>query len=123
VILYDADRIERVAGRPDRELAEAQREMILDPSDPEILRKAREDGVHEAILEAAVKSPVYRYLKEWKLALPLHVEFGTLPMLFYIPPLLPVAASVRSETSRRKCWNVPSPEPESTQEKQRQSTG
>src|SRR5512143_1595146 len=95
MLLYDADRIERSAGRPDRELAEAQRETILDPSDPEILRKAREDGVHEAILDAAMKSPVYRYLKEWKLALPLHAEFGTLPMLFYVPPLLPVAASVR----------------------------
>ncbi|HEX7523525.1 MAG TPA: nitrate reductase subunit beta [Candidatus Deferrimicrobium sp.] len=95
MLLYDADRIERTAGRPDREMAEAQREMILDPSDPEILRKAREDGVHEAILEAAVKSPVYRYLKEWKLALPLHAGFGTLPMLFYVPPLLPEAASVR----------------------------
>jgi nitrate reductase beta subunit len=36
-------------------------------------------------------------VKEWGLALPLHPEFRTLPMLFYVPPLLPVMASL-SET-------------------------
>ena len=29
-------------------------------------------------------------MREWKLALPLHVEHRTFPMLFYVPPLLPV---------------------------------
>jgi nitrate reductase beta subunit len=33
---------------------------------------------------------VYSFVKEWGLALPLHPEFRTLPMLFYVPPLLPV---------------------------------
>jgi nitrate reductase beta subunit len=28
---------------------------------------------------------------KWKLALPLHPEFRTLPMLYYVPPLLPVS--------------------------------
>ena len=32
-------------------------------------------------------------MKEWKLALPLHVEYRTFPMLFYVPPLLPVMSS------------------------------
>ena len=32
-------------------------------------------------------------MKVWGLALPLHPEFRTLPMLFYVPPLLPGAAS------------------------------
>ena len=27
---------------------------------------------------------------KWKLALPLHIEYRTSPMLFYVPPLLPV---------------------------------
>jgi nitrate reductase beta subunit len=27
---------------------------------------------------------------EWKLALPLHPEFRTMPMLYYVPPLMPV---------------------------------
>ena len=44
-------------------------------------------------------------MKEWDLALPLHPEFRTLPMLFYVPPLLPVMASVteadNSEQSKK----------------------
>jgi nitrate reductase beta subunit len=96
VLLYDADRIEQVASLPDKELEEAQRDLILDPDDPAVIRQARENGVHDKIMEAAQKSPVYRYVKEWKLALPLHPEFRTLPMLFYVPPLLPVMASMRN---------------------------
>ena len=46
------------------------------------------------MLEAAQKSPVYRFVKEWRLALPLHPEFRTLPMLFYVPSLTPIMASV-----------------------------
>jgi nitrate reductase beta subunit len=97
VILYDADRIEEAAGRPDSELVEAQRGLILDPHDPLIISKAREGGVHDKIIEAARKSPVYKFVKDWKLALPLHPEFRTFPMLFYVPPLLPVMASVKEE--------------------------
>lgn len=95
-LLYDADRIEEMAARPDNELVDAQRELILDPSDPEVCAKAREDGVHESIIEAAKKSPVYKFVKEWQLALPLHPEFRTLPALFYVPPLLPVAATIEN---------------------------
>ncbi|MDP3981262.1 MAG: nitrate reductase subunit beta, partial [Chlamydiota bacterium] len=43
---------------------------------------------------AAQDSPVYKFVKTWGLALPLHPEYRTLPMLFYVPPLLPVMASV-----------------------------
>ena len=38
VLLYDADRIHATAMRPDHELVDAQREMILDPFDPEVVR-------------------------------------------------------------------------------------
>ncbi len=93
VLLYDADRIESVAARPDNELVDAQREMILDPFDPEVIRQAGLDGVHEKIVESAQKSPVYKFVKVWKLALPHHPEYRTIPMLFYVPPLLPVIAS------------------------------
>ena len=94
VLLYDADRIEETAARPDRELVDAQRDMILDPFDPEVIRKAQKDGVHDKIIEAARKSPVFKYVKVWKLALPHHPEWRTVPMLFYVPPLLPVIASL-----------------------------
>ncbi|HEU5404263.1 MAG TPA: nitrate reductase subunit beta [Terriglobales bacterium] len=97
VLLYDADRIESAAKHPDDELVEAQREIILDPFDPAVIAQAREDGVEDKVLESAQRSPVYRFVKQWKIALPLHPEFRTLPMLFYVPPLLPVAGSMHDE--------------------------
>ena len=93
VVLYDAEKIDEVAKRPDAELVDAHRDMILDPFDPEIIAEALNCGIHEDVIQAAQKSPVFKYVKEWKLALPLHIEYRTLPMLFYVPPLLPVMAS------------------------------
>ena len=90
VLLYDADRIESVAQQEDENLVAAQRQMILDPFDPQVQAEALESGVPEEVIEAAQRSPVYKFVKEWGLALPLHPEFRTLPMLFYVPPLLPV---------------------------------
>jgi nitrate reductase beta subunit len=97
VLLYDADRIHQTAMRPDHELVDAQREMILDPFDPEVVRQARKDGIGDAVLESARNSPVFKYVKKWKIALPLHPEFRTLPMLFYVPPLLPVTGSTNDD--------------------------
>ena len=90
ILLYDADKIHETASLPDGELIDAQRKMILDPRDPDVVAEARRNGVHDSTIEAAQRSPVYRFVKEWGLALPLHIEFRTLPMLFYVPPLLPV---------------------------------
>ncbi|SHJ95211.1 respiratory nitrate reductase beta subunit [Malonomonas rubra DSM 5091] len=90
VLLYDADRIEAVAKLEDKELAAAQREMILDPFDPEVIAAAKKAGIATAVMDAARKSPTYKFVKEWGIALPLHPEFRTLPMLFYVPPLLPI---------------------------------
>ncbi|MDO8692127.1 MAG: nitrate reductase subunit beta, partial [Dehalococcoidia bacterium] len=96
VLLYDADRIEQTAKNADADLVEAQRELILDPFDPGIVAQARENGISEAVLDSARKSPVYQFVKRFKLALPLHAEFRTMPMLFYVPPMLPVTAQVDS---------------------------
>jgi nitrate reductase beta subunit len=46
------------------------------------------------VIDAALRSPVYQLIKAWKLALPLHPEFRTLPMVWYIPPLSPVSRHV-----------------------------
>ncbi len=35
------------------------------------------------------EGPVYKLAKEWKVALPLHSEFGTKPNVYYVPPLAP----------------------------------
>lgn len=92
VLLYDAERIEDVAALPPTEMIAAQRSLILDPHDEEVVREARENGVHDEVIRSARRSPVYRFVKEWGIALPPHVEYRTLPMLFYVPPMLPVMA-------------------------------
>jgi nitrate reductase beta subunit len=75
-----------------------QRELIVDPFDPEIVRQAVANGIRPDVIEAAQKSPVYKFVKLWKLALPPHIEYRTLPMLFYVPPLLPVLSSFDGTT-------------------------
>ena len=45
-------------------------------------------------MEAARKSPVYKLAKELRVALPLHPEYRTMPMVWYIPPLSPVVDEV-----------------------------
>jgi nitrate reductase beta subunit len=70
-------------------------DMILDPFDPEVIAAAKANGIADSTIDAAQYSPTYKFVKTWGLALPLHPEFRTLPMLFYVPPLLPVMASVR----------------------------
>jgi nitrate reductase beta subunit len=74
----------------------AQRNIIKDPFDPEIIAAARANGIPDSKIEAAQKSPVYQFVKKWGIALPLHPEFRTLPMLFYVPPLGPVLAKVEN---------------------------
>jgi len=93
VLLYDADRIDEVAKLPDHELVEAHRSLILDPHDPRVIEEARRSGIHDSVIESAQQSPVYKFVKVWKLALPPHIEFRTLPMLFYVPPMSPLQAS------------------------------
>jgi len=96
-VLYDADRIEEVANLRDEELIEGQRSLILDPHDPHVIDEAMKNGIPEAVIESAQNSPVYKYVVEWKIALPPHIEYRTFPMLFYVPPMAPVIAS-RTET-------------------------
>ncbi|MBI2850435.1 MAG: nitrate reductase subunit beta [Chloroflexi bacterium] len=93
LLLYDAERIESVAKTPDAGLVEAQRSLILDPNDERVVAAARKNGIGDDWISVARKSPVYKFVKEWGIALPLHAEFRTLPMLFYVPPVLPVLAS------------------------------
>ncbi|MEX5214138.1 MAG: nitrate reductase subunit beta [Nitrospiraceae bacterium] len=98
VILYDADRIEQSASvEHERDLYEAQVGLFLDPHDPAVQVQARGDGIPDNWMEAATRSPVYKLAVEWRLAFPLHPEYRTLPMVWYIPPLSPVANSVESD--------------------------
>jgi len=95
LLLYDADRLEEAAKLPDEQLVEAQRAIIQDPFDLRIIAAAKANGISDETIEAAQRSPVYKFVNRWKLALPLHPEFRTLPMLFYVPPLLPILARMK----------------------------
>jgi nitrate reductase / nitrite oxidoreductase, beta subunit len=90
VLLYDATRMEQAAKVPAEALVEAQRAMLLDPFDPVVIAGAEANGISSEMIAAAQSSPVYKFVREWELALPLHPEFRTLPMLYYVPPLVPV---------------------------------
>jgi nitrate reductase beta subunit len=92
VLLYDASRIGDVAAAREEELVDAHRSLVLDPNDPAVIAAARRNGVHDSVIESAQKSPVYQFVKVWKIALPPHIEYRTLPMLFYVPPMSPVMA-------------------------------
>jgi nitrate reductase beta subunit len=97
VMLYDADRIEAAASvEAETDLYRAQLGIFLDPRDPQVIDQARADGVPEAWIEAAADSPVYRMAIEWKVAFPLHPEFRTLPMVWYVPPLSPVQGAAEA---------------------------
>lgn len=97
VLLYDADRIEEAASvENEKDLYEAQLNVFLNPHDPEVIAQARRDGIPENWIDGAQKSPVYKMAMEWKVAFPLHPEYRTLPMVWYIPPLSPVQSAVES---------------------------
>ncbi len=100
VLLYDAEKIEATAKRPDHELVDAQRDMILDPFDEHVIREAKKNGIADSTIRAAQESPVYKFVKEWGIALPPHVEYRTLPMLFYVPPMLPVMSAQEGDSVR-----------------------
>ncbi|WP_062079051.1 nitrate reductase subunit beta [Demequina globuliformis] len=96
LFLYDADRVTAAASTPnEQDLYEAQLDLILDPHDPAVIAQARRDGIQEDWLEAAKKSPVYTLAKEYRVALPFHPEYRTMPMVWYIPPLSPVVDALR----------------------------
>ena len=60
LVLYDTDRVEAAASVPDEhDLLEAQRDVFLDPEDPEVREQAARDGIPEDWIEAARRSPVY----------------------------------------------------------------
>ncbi|MDU2240302.1 MAG: nitrate reductase subunit beta [Paenibacillus sp.] len=91
VVMYDADRVKAAAAVEDPQaLYEAQLGVFLDPNDPEVIKEARRTGITDAWIDAAQRSPIYKMAMKWKVALPLHPEYRTLPMVWYVPPLSPI---------------------------------
>ncbi|GAB7143185.1 nitrate reductase subunit beta [Mycobacterium riyadhense] len=95
LVLYDVDRVLAAASVEDeKDLYEAHRRILLDPTDPAVIAGAHAEGISDEWIEAAQRSPVYALINTYRVALPLHPEFRTVPMVWYIPPLSPVVDAV-----------------------------
>ena len=95
VMLYDADRIEELASKDDpQDLYDAHLSIYLDPNDPKVAAEARKQGIPDNWIKAAQNSPIYKMAVEWKIAFPIHPEFRTMPMVWYVPPLSPVQSQI-----------------------------
>ena len=100
VLLYDPDRVSWAASQAhEQDLYRAQREILLDPNDPEVVRAAQASGIPHTWLVAAQRSPIWQLISTYEIALPLHPEFRTLPMVWYVPPLSPVVDAVTATGS------------------------
>ncbi|MFV0451230.1 MAG: nitrate reductase subunit beta [Propioniciclava sp.] len=98
IILYDADAVTAAASVADeKDLHAAQMDLILDPNDPAVAEEARRSGIPEDWLDAARRSPIYSLIKEYRVALPLHPEYRTMPMVWYIPPLSPIVDLLKDQ--------------------------
>ncbi|WP_456789344.1 nitrate reductase subunit beta [Cellulomonas sp. P5_C5] len=95
LVLYDADKVLAAASVTDEhDLLEAQRGVFCDPHDPAVVREAERAGIPRDWIEAAQRSPIWSLISTYKVALPLHPEYRTMPMVWYIPPLSPVVDAV-----------------------------
>ncbi len=96
LMLYDADAVGRAAAVPgETDLYEAQRSVFLDPHDPAVVAAARSAGIPDDWIDAARRSPIWDLVMRYEVALPLHPEYRTMPMVWYIPPLSPVVDVLR----------------------------
>ncbi len=97
LVLYDADQVLEAASVEDdtgplrgparrSSSTRTTRRCIARPS----ARASPSDWI-----EAAQRSPVYALINTYQVALPLHPEYRTMPMVWYIPPLSPVVDVVR----------------------------
>ncbi len=95
LVLYDADAVLGAASVQDEHrLLDAQRSVLLDPDDPQVIREAERAGIPHDWIEAAQRSPIWSLINRYQVALPLHPEYRTMPMVWYIPPLSPVVDAV-----------------------------
>jgi nitrate reductase beta subunit len=103
IVLYDADRVLEAASVEDEhELLAAQRSVLLDPDDPAVQRRGGgRPGIPADWVTAAQRSPVWALINRFEVALPLHPEYRTMPMVWYIPPLSRSSTAHRDRARRR----------------------
>ena len=83
---------------PDRrDLYHAQLSVFLDPHDPQVQAAGQpRQGIPARLARRRARSPVYALASGTGWRCPLHPEYRTLPMVWYIPPLSPVADIVHA---------------------------
>ncbi|WAA09331.1 nitrate reductase subunit beta [Fervidibacillus albus] len=107
IMLYDADKVKEAASVEDeKQLYHSQLEIFLDPNDPKVIQAALDEGIPEDWIEAAQKSPIYKMIIDWKIALPLHPEYRTMPMVWYIPPLSPIMNTIEGKGSNADWYDI-----------------
>ncbi|AGT32147.1 nitrate reductase [Geobacillus genomosp. 3] len=107
VMLYDADKVKEAASVADeKQLYHAQLDIFLDPNDPAVIAAAKEAGIPDEWIAAAQRSPIYKMIVDWKIALPLHPEYRTLPMVWYIPPLSPIMNTIEGKGSNASADDI-----------------
>jgi len=96
LMIYDADAVGKAAAVKDEHaLYEAQKSVFLDPHDPAVVAAARAADIPDDWITAAQRSPIWDLIMKYEVALPLHPEYRTMPMVWYIPPLSPVVDVLR----------------------------
>jgi len=62
-----------------------------------VQRRALADGIQPDWLEHAQRSPVHALVARYRVALPLHPEYRTMPMVWYVPPLSPIVNALEED--------------------------
>ena len=96
VMLYDAEKIKEASATDEKNLYSDHLNIFADPFDEEIIAAARKEGIPDSWIKAAQDSPIYKLAIDWKLAFPLHPEYRTLPMVWYVPPLSPIQSTLEA---------------------------
>ena len=97
LMLYDADAVgegRRRQGRA-RRCTRRRGRCSSTRTTPRVVAAAREAGIPDDWITAAQRSPIWDLIMRYEVALPLHPEYRTMPMVWYIPPLSPVVDILR----------------------------
>ena len=103
LVLYDADKVlEAASRRTSTTSTRRSGRASSTPTTPTVHRAAERAGIPRDWVEAARRRPVKALINNYKVALPLHPEYRTMPMVWYIPPLSPVVDVVRDTGRGRR---------------------
>ena len=98
VVLYDADRIEAAASVKDEKAISTKRSCRSSSIPTTRWSSSRRAPTAFPMpgSKRPRRSPIWKMAMEWKVAFPLHPEYRTLPMVWYVPPLSPITAAAEA---------------------------